>query len=315
MRWNFPGQALIGRRSLPNFPTQAELAQMTATTIIAIAVMGLVAVLLLRQLAWFSVGIVIRSARRLSPGLLSMTRWASTHPFQTHLTSRYPRLSGFLRARLDPGRFSALPLTLMSIAALYLVVLLGGLVEDLLSYEGIVRFDIAINTFFAPYRVQPLITVFLWITTLGTGAAITAVAMTATGFLWADRRASLIPPLWVTLIGAEATTWAGKYVVGRPRPQFIEAASAASPSFPSGHATASMAVYGFLAYAIARELPRLRQRFEIAFWAVILIATIGFSRIFLSLHYTTDVLSGFLVGGFWLLVGFAAAERARESAL
>ena len=41
-----------------------------------------------------------------------------------------------------------------------------------------------------------------------------------------------------------------------------------------------------------------------AFWTALLIATIGFSRIFLSVHYLSDVTSGFLVGGFWLLITF-----------
>ena len=70
-----------------------------------------------------------------------------------------------------------------------------------------------------------------------------------------------------------------------------------------------MAVYGFLAYAIARVLPLPRDRFEVAFWTFVLILFVGFSWIFLSVHYTTDVASGFLVGGFGLLVGWTLAER------
>jgi membrane-associated phospholipid phosphatase len=56
-----------------------------------------------------------------------------------------------------------------------------------------------------------------------------------------------------------------------------------------------MALYGFLAYALTRNLPGRRERFEVAFWTAVLIAAIGFSRIFLSLHYTTDVLAGSMV--------------------
>ena len=133
------------------------------------------------------------------------------------------------------------------------------------------------------------------------------------GFLWAQRKAFFVAPLWVTFLGAQVTTWAGKLLIGRERPAFIEAVSAVFPSFPSGHATAAMAVYGFLAYALARDVPSARARFELTFWAAVLIASIGFSRIFLSLHYTSDVVSGFLVGGFWLLVGLAFAEIARPA--
>lgn len=88
--------------------------------------------------------------------------------------------------------------------------------------------------------------------------------------------------------------------------------TAQSASFPSAHAAGAMAVYGFLAYAIARDLPSPRARFQAAYWTSILIALIGLSRVVLSVHYASDVAAGFLVGGFWLLVGFAIAEFARE---
>jgi undecaprenyl-diphosphatase len=69
-----------------------------------------------------------------------------------------------------------------------------------------------------------------------------------------------------------------------------------------------MAVYGFLAYLTARELSELRQRFEVVYWAVVMIMVIGFSRIFLSVHYASDFAAGWLVGCFWILAGVAAAE-------
>lgn len=127
----------------------------------------------------------------------------------------------------------------------------------------------------------------------------------ATGFLWADGRPRLILPLWVTFLGAEATTWAAKFIVGRPRPVFLPGvASAVSPSFPSAHATGTMAVPGFIAYAVACNLPGRRARFEVAFWTSVAVTLIGLSRLFLNLHYLTDLASGFLVGILWLLIGF-----------
>jgi undecaprenyl-diphosphatase len=73
-----------------------------------------------------------------------------------------------------------------------------------------------------------------------------------------------------------------------------------------------MAVFGFLAYALARDLDRPRQRFEVVFWTAVLIALVGFSRVFLGVHFLSDVASGFLVGGFWLLVGFTLVEWRRR---
>jgi len=273
----------------------------------------LVVVLLLHQLAWFVWRLLVRLARDLSPHLHDWSEVARAHPLRAALAARWPRLYEAMVRRSNPHKFSGLPLTLMTVAALYVLGLIGGLIEDLLQREGIVSFDVTINNFFGSYRAGPLLEIFLWLTALGGSPAIVAVGVVTTGFLWAHRRAFFVAPLWITFLGAQATTWAGKLLIGRERPTFIEAVSAVSPSFPSGHATAAMAVYGYLAYALARDVPSARARFELGFWAAVLIASVGFSRIFLSLHYTSDVLSGFLVGGFWLLVGFALAEIARPA--
>jgi membrane-associated phospholipid phosphatase len=72
-----------------------------------------------------------------------------------------------------------------------------------------------------------------------------------------------------------------------------------------------MALFGFLAYTLARDLDRPRERFEVVFWTAVLIALIGCSRVFLGVHFLSDVVSGFLVGGFWLLVGIVLAEWLR----
>jgi membrane-associated phospholipid phosphatase len=128
-----------------------------------------------------------------------------------------------------------------------------------------------------------------------------------------ENRHLFVPALWTTLLGAQATTWIGKYAINRARPEFLDVATAIAPSFPSGHATAAMAVYGFLAYVAVRRVASRRVRFEIIYWTSVLIALIGFSRIYLGVHFLSDVLSGFLVGGFWLLVGVPVAEWPRKA--
>lgn len=124
----------------------------------------------------------------------------------------------------------------------------------------------------------------------------------------------MIVPMWLTCLGAVATTSIGKFLIGRHRPESALDIPAGFSSFPSGHATAAMAVYGFLAYAIGRTLPGGRERFEVGYWTAVLIGLIGLSRIVLGVHYVTDIAGGFLVGGFWLLIGFTIAEWARPPA-
>lgn len=227
----------------------------------------------------------------------------------SRIRALFPEATRLLQERLTPSRYTGLPLTLIVISALYIAALLGGLVEELLEADELVRLDESINQRIGPIRTDGMITVFIWITDLGGSAALIAVALVTTGLLWAHCRRYMIAPLWLTILGSQITTYAGKYVLVRQRPEFVTDIVAFTPSFPSGHATSSMAVYGFIAYIVARGLVTTRQRFEIIYWTAVLISLIGFSRMLLGLHYASDVAAGFLVGGFWLLLGFALAEH------
>lgn len=264
---------------------------------------------LLRQLLRPAMRLLSRAARLPRPaqslgGVLS-----------TYVRDRSPCLHRFLRARLRRDCFAGLPLTLIVIAMAYLLALFAGLVEELFESTEIAAFDSAVSDALDPLRNVTSILVFTWITTLGdSGALVSAVAAT-TGLLWAGSRSYVILPLWLTVVGSLTTTWLGKYALYRPRPEFITDVTAFSPSFPSGHATGATAVYGFIAYIIVRGRQRMEERFEVAYWAAILALTIGFSRVFLGVHYASDVVAGWLVGLFWLLAGVAVTEQRLRSKL
>lgn len=278
---------------------------------IAIIVVGAVVFLAaLRLLSWRVLVEVMPASGQ--PSILHrLGAWPRIRRIRALLRLGYPRVYATLAARLARDRFSGLPLTLVVLGCLYIAALLGGLTEEVMEASGVVRFDHVANDFLTPFRDRRLVAAFLWITALGAGPALTAVAATATSFLWATRRTADIAPLWIAFLGAQATTWSGKYFVARHRPDFIQAVSEASPSFPSGHATGSMALFGFLAYALARDMPDPRNRFELVFWTAMLILAIDFSRIFLSVHYLSDVAAGGFVGAFWLLVGLAFDQSRR----
>ena len=277
--------------------------------IIVFAVTAIVLViLLLHEVARYALTLILNLAHRL-PGTVSVSKlWTRSDVFRSRLVKRYPTLFQFIRTRIDPQQSTGLPLTLMMVAALYLVALFSGLTEDILEAEGTIYVDNLVNAAFAPWRVEPLVSGFLWITALGSSPSVVSAVIIATGFLWSQWRYHVIVALWVTCLGALATTSVGKLLIGRHRPEIELDVTVVTSSFPSGHATAAVAVYGFLAYAIARVLPNIRERFEVAYWSAILILLIGLSRIFLGVHFLTDVIGGLLVGGFWLLIGFTIAE-------
>jgi len=277
-------------------------------------VAAIVIILLMHEVARGLIPLLVRFSYQV-PLRLGETRiWLHSEAIRSRLAKRNPPLFGFVRGRFEPRRFAGLPLTLMITLALYVAALFSGLTNEVLEAQGVVRFDNIVNAAFESWRVEPLISAFLWITALGSSPAIVSAVIIATGFLCSQRRYHLIAPMWITCAGAETTTSIGKFLIGRHRPESVLDITAAFPSFPSGHTTAASAVYGFLAYIIARDLQNARGRFEVVYWTAVLIGLIGLSRIVLGLHYATDVAGGFLMGGFWLLIGFIIAEWSRPAA-
>lgn len=267
--------------------------------------------ILLRYAVWYGLRGVERLVAIFMPGAVGHRLWTATKPVRHRLKARHPRLYGAVRTRLDPQHFAGLPLTLIAVAALYAAFLFAGLIDEIVEQEEVVAFDEWLNEALSAIRTELLLTYFTWITDLGAGPTLAAVALVATGFLWAGGRFDFIPPMWLAVMGAQLTTYAGKFAVGRDRPEFLDIAAAQFASFPSGHTTGAMAVYGFIAYAMARDLP-FRVQFELAYWTGVVILLVGFSRLMLGVHFLTDVLGGLLVGGFWLLTAFALSELARS---
>ncbi len=281
-------------------------------TLISMLVM-VVIIVSLRMVAWWGFVLTSRLVSKSVTILKEVRIPPAISGFGSGIKSAFPGTVRLLQKRLTPSRYSGLPLTLIVIGALYIGALLGGLIEELLEADELVRLDENINQRLGAIRTDDLINVFIWITDLGGSPVLVAVVFVATGLMWAYHRRNMIAPLWLTFIGSQITTYAGKYVFGRQRPEYFTDITAVTPSFPSGHATSSMAVYGFIAYIVAREEGMTtRQRFEMTYWTAVLISMIGFSRMLLGVHYISDVAAGFLVGGFWLLLGFAFAEHKRH---
>ena len=103
-----------------------------------------------------------------------------------------------------------------------------------------------------------------------------------------------------------------KELFARPRPYFEHPlVLETSYSFPSGHATMSLIFYGMLAYFCVLALRTWRARTAVIFGASLLVLLIGFSRIYLGVHYFSDVVAGFASGGIWLSALITGSETLR----
>lgn len=93
-----------------------------------------------------------------------------------------------------------------------------------------------------------------------------------------------------------------KHIVQRPRPTEYRMISEIGYSFPSGHSMVSMAFYGFLIYLIFKQIENKKLRWALIITLSILIVIIGISRIYLGVHYTSDVLAGFTISVSYLII-------------
>ena len=104
------------------------------------------------------------------------------------------------------------------------------------------------------------------------------------------------------LIIISLLNWILKVIVQRPRPTEFRLIDQAGYSFPSGHSMISMAFYGFIMYLIYKKIQNKYLKYGLITFLGLLIICIGTSRIYLGVHYTTDVLAGFLISIAYLTV-------------
>lgn len=131
-----------------------------------------------------------------------------------------------------------------------------------------------------------------------TGSEFTPIIFTGT-LLWLYRNKAM-DYFWgaaASFLGAISTNGLAKMFFARPRPlEFPALTTARTFSFPSGHTVAAVSLYGYLAYLLWKKGSRG--------WAVLLagwILPVGISRIYLGVHYPSDVIGGLIFGGIWLI--------------
>ncbi len=156
-------------------------------------------------------------------------------------------------------------------------------------------------------------TAALEITALGTGTVVIMMTLVAGMFLWLTGQRRPAALLTVATIGGLALNLILKLHYHRPRPQvFAWGANAVSSSFPSGHAMNAVIVYGTIAYLAARLTSRLAARVITQVLAVIVVVAICTSRLYLGVHYPSDVLGGVIIGAAWAIFCMATLESAQR---
>jgi undecaprenyl-diphosphatase len=136
----------------------------------------------------------------------------------------------------------------------------------------------------------------------GTGVLFT-ISLTITGFRLLIRKRRAATTLAISLITGTLLSHALKWGFDRPRPDLVpHGTSVYTQSFPRGHAMLSAIVYLTLGGLLARVQARRRAKVYLLLMAVLLTVVVGASRVYLGVHWPTDVLAGWAVGAAWALL-------------
>ncbi|MCB9537504.1 MAG: phosphatase PAP2 family protein [Myxococcales bacterium] len=137
---------------------------------------------------------------------------------------------------------------------------------------------------------------------LGGVAILCGAALAAVGYLLATRRRRAALLVFVAVAGGQLLSMALKLGFARPRPDLVPHGMAVhSASFPSGHSMLSAIVWLTLGVLLARLHPRRTIKLYIVAWATALTLLVGASRVYLGVHWPTDVLAGWAMGAVWAM--------------
>ncbi len=195
--------------------------------------------------------------------------------------------------------------------------IIAKLLDDVMGGDDAARADPVILQWVVEQRTPALTRAAQAVTHLGdTWIVVSVVTITATALARA-RRYRLGVFVAAASAGAGIATLATKYVVDRPRPpEALWLAPASGPAFPSGHATQSVACFSAIAVAGIVLAPRSPVRIVLAATAVAIALGVGSSRIYLAVHWPSDVLCGWAVATLWVVILVLAGwARPRLTAL
>ncbi len=161
--------------------------------------------------------------------------------------------------------------------------------------------DQTVLNFFVSSRVEWLSFIILVITYSGSYVVISGLTFLSVVSFYIHKHTARILPLLVSISGSAATVYILKHVFYRARPLAEALYLETSSSFPSGHATMAMALYGFILYTIWKhDKHYLKNSFIVSLSALIIL--VGASRLYLGVHYLSDVLVGYVIGFIWILL-------------
>jgi undecaprenyl-diphosphatase len=254
---------------------------------------------------------------RLAPRLSSLwsriaARWRRLlqNPAILGSAGRHPRLWGFLADRFSLHHGAGLYLTLgLAVSALFALLFLWLTT----SIPLLARIDAGFYMLLQESRHPAVDTAMLVVTCLGSVKVVAMLAGLVLLWLVLDNRDFSALILLAGLTGGELLVAMLKIAFARPRPiPFLPGLQTFSASLPSGHAFTALVFYGLVVYFFLNHIENWRSRLHLVLSGSLLATLVGFSRIYLGVHWLSDVLAGFALAALWLTFLVTASEVRRR---
>jgi membrane-associated phospholipid phosphatase len=215
----------------------------------------------------------------------------------------------FVAARFSAEGAAGLHLTFGVMILVAAAWLFGAIAGQVAGNGPVTLVDVQLANWFHAHATPAITNAMLFITTWNSVAGVLLMSAILGCVLWRRGQRAWLLALVATVPGGDAVNVLMKLSFARARPSFLDPIVTLDTfSFPSGHAASAALFYGFLACLLMRHAAGFGQRAAIAVAAALMVALVGFSRIYLGAHYLTDVVAGAAEGLAWLAICITATS-------
>lgn len=213
-------------------------------------------------------------------------------------------MRSFLIAKFQQYNVTLPYLILIILALVIVVVGINIFVEltDTLPTEGLKAYDQNVTEFVTSFRRPALTNYFIAVTEIGDlYGYIVVLAITILVSLLVFKRWKYVVQISLVLILSAVSNLVLKRFIDRARPDIDHMVIVKTLSYPSGHAMSAIAFYGFVMYLFYKYIKNIYVKILAMFLTAVLILSIGISRIYLGVHFPSDILGGYIAGFIWVV--------------
>lgn len=240
--------------------------------------------------------------------LSDLTRKLGDTKVALYFKRKDPSTFLFIANRLSLSKFSGLPLTILSILIVSNMFLLFDFTEETINSKEFIAIDSFIAKLFFDIRSESLAKCFYFISKLCDIPAVSVIGASFSIYFLLRSKFYFLMGILTSIFGSGLSIYLGKNIFEIDRPHQYAYYQENYFSFPSGHSTISVAFYGLLFYLFVRNSSSYKTWSVLISIAFVFWMLIGISRLYLCVHYFSDVIAGYILGFLWLLLSISIIE-------